>query len=130
MIIGARLRDLRERKNLTQGDIEERCGLLRCYISRVENDHTVPNIETLEKLARALEVPMYRLFYEREEPAPLPQLPRKKTVDDEAWGSFGKDARRLSIFRTHLGRMNEKGRSLLLFMANKMARRSHSVSAD
>jgi transcriptional regulator with XRE-family HTH domain len=55
MIIGDRLRELREEKKLSQGDIEKRTGLLRCYISRVENDHTVPAIETLEKLARALE---------------------------------------------------------------------------
>jgi transcriptional regulator with XRE-family HTH domain len=41
-----------------QGDIEKRTGLLRCYVSRVENGHTVPAIETLEKLARALEVPV------------------------------------------------------------------------
>ena len=56
MIIGDRLRALREEKKLSQGDIEKRTGLLRCYISRVENGHTVPAIETLEKLARALEV--------------------------------------------------------------------------
>src|SRR5437879_11746995 len=53
MIIGDRLRELREGKSLSQGDIEKRTGLLRCYISRVENGHTVPAIETLEKMARA-----------------------------------------------------------------------------
>jgi transcriptional regulator with XRE-family HTH domain len=57
MIIGERLRVLREEKKLSQGDIEKRTGLLRCYLSRVENGHTVPAIETLEKLARALEMP-------------------------------------------------------------------------
>jgi transcriptional regulator with XRE-family HTH domain len=56
VIIGDRLRDMREQKKLSQGDIEKRTGLPRCYISRVENGHTVPAIETLEKLARALEV--------------------------------------------------------------------------
>ena len=68
MIIGDRLRAIREEKNLSQGDIEKRTGLIRCYVSRVENNHTVPAIETLEKFARALEVPMYELFYEGEEP--------------------------------------------------------------
>ena len=62
VIIGDRLRALREDKKLSQGDIEKRTGLLRCYISRVENGHTVPAIETLEKMARALEVPLYQLF--------------------------------------------------------------------
>ena len=64
MIVGDRLRELREAKSLSQGDIEKRTGLLRCYISRVENGHTVPAIETLEKMARALEVPLYHLMYD------------------------------------------------------------------
>jgi transcriptional regulator with XRE-family HTH domain len=68
MVISDRLRELRESKNLSQGDIEKRTGLFRCYISRVENGHTVPSIETLEKLARALEVPLYQLFYDGENP--------------------------------------------------------------
>lgn len=72
MIIGDRLRVLREQKNFSQGEIEKRTGLLRCYISRVENGHTVPAVETLEKFARALEVPIYQLFYDGEEPPNLP----------------------------------------------------------
>ena len=58
MIIGDRLREIRIEKDLSQGDIEKRTGLLRCYVSRVENGHTVPSIETLEKMARALGVPL------------------------------------------------------------------------
>jgi transcriptional regulator with XRE-family HTH domain len=58
MVIGNRLKELRESKELSQGDIEKRTGLLRCYISRVETNHTVPSVETLEKMARALEMPM------------------------------------------------------------------------
>ena len=50
MLIGARLRQLREQKQMSQGDIEERTGLLRCYVSRVENGHTVPSLETLDAL--------------------------------------------------------------------------------
>ncbi len=68
MMIGQRLRELRESKKLSQGDVEHRTGLLRCYTSRVENGHTVPSIETLEKYARALEIPLYRFFYDGEEP--------------------------------------------------------------
>ena len=74
MVIGDRLRELRAEKKLSQGDIEKKTGLLRCYISRVENGHTVPNVETLEKFARALEVPMYQLFYDGQEPPKLPDL--------------------------------------------------------
>src|SRR5260370_16895575 len=68
MQVGQRLRELREAKNLSQGNIEQRTGLLRCYTSRVENGHTVPSVETLEKYARALEIPLYRLFYEDKKP--------------------------------------------------------------
>jgi transcriptional regulator with XRE-family HTH domain len=62
MILAERLRSLREAKKLSQGDIEKKTGLLRCYISRVENGHTVPAIETLEKMARAMDVPLFMLF--------------------------------------------------------------------
>jgi transcriptional regulator with XRE-family HTH domain len=123
MIIGERLRTLREEKNLSQGDIEKRTGLLRCYISRVENGHTVPAIETLEKIARALEVPLYQLFYDGEAPPELANLPKRKTPDEIAWGTTGKEARFLAMFRRLLGRIDEGDRRLLLYMAQKMANR-------
>ena len=123
MIIGDHLRALREEKKLSQGDIEKKTGLLRCYISRVENGHTVPAVETLEKFARALEVPMYQLFYDGEEPPKLPNLPRRKSADDVVWGSKGKDARTLVKFCRLFGRMQEDDRGLVLFMAQKMSKR-------
>ena len=122
MIIGDRLRVLREDKKLSQGDIEKRTGLLRCYISRVENGHTVPAIETLEKMARAFEVPMYQLFYDGEEPPKLINLPKRKSTDD-SWGNTGKDARYLNKLRRLLGKSDDEHRRLLLHMAQKMARR-------
>jgi transcriptional regulator with XRE-family HTH domain len=123
MVIGDRLREMREGKKLSQGDIEKRTGLLRCYISRVENGHTVPAIETLEKLARALECPLYQLFYDGEEPPRLPNLLKGKSSDDIAWGSIGKDARYLNKLRRLLGKSKEGDRKLLLHMAQKMANR-------
>jgi transcriptional regulator with XRE-family HTH domain len=123
MIIGDRLRELREEKKLSQGDIEKRTGLLRCYISRVENGHTVPAIETLEKMARALECPLYQLFYDGEEPPVLPNLPKRKSSDDIAWGSTGKDARFLNKLRRLLSKADEGDRKLILYMAQKMAHR-------
>ena len=121
MVIADRLRALREEKKLSQGDIEKRTGLLRCYISRVENGHTVPAIETLEKLARAMEVPLYQLFYDGEESPVLPNLLKRKSADDVAWGSAGKDERVLDRFRSLLRRVDEPDRKLLLHMAQKMA---------
>ena len=123
MIIGDRLRALREQMNFSQGEIEKRTGLLRCYVSRVENGHTVPAVETLEKFARALEVPMYQLLYEGEEPPKLPNLPKRKTANDIVWGNSGKDARLLAKFCRLFSRMEEGDLGLVLFMAQKMARR-------
>jgi transcriptional regulator with XRE-family HTH domain len=121
MIIGDRLRELREEKKLSQGDIEKRTGLLRCYISRVENDHTVPAIETLEKLARALEVPLYQLFYEGDEPPKLSNLLKRKSADDIVWGSSGKQAAYLHKLRKCLSKSVEADRKLLLSFAQKLA---------
>jgi transcriptional regulator with XRE-family HTH domain len=121
MIIGDRLRALRIEKNFSQGDIEKRTGLLRCYLSRVECGHTVPNIETLEQWARALEVPMYVLFYDGDEPPKAPDLPKRGPRDRNAWGNSGKNRRALHRFRGLLSRMDWNDRKLLLHMAQKMA---------
>jgi transcriptional regulator with XRE-family HTH domain len=126
MIISDRLRAVREAKSLSQGDIEERTGWLRCYISRVENGHTVPAIETLEKMARALEVPLYQIFYGGEEPPELPNLPKRRTAADIAWGSSGKDARLLFRLRRLLSRVNQRDRNLLLFMAQRMGKHKNT----
>src|SRR5712691_7219588 len=123
MLVGERLRELREQKKFSQGVIEKRTGLLRCYISRVECGHTVPAVETLEKFARALEVPIYQLFYEGEEPPKLPDLAKRKSANGKEWGDTGKDARSLYKFRRFLSQMEEKDRTLLMFMAQKMSRR-------
>jgi transcriptional regulator with XRE-family HTH domain len=123
MIIGERLRALREERNFSQGDIEKKTGLLRCYVSRVENGHTVPSVETLEKMARALEIPMYKLFYDAEEPPKLPNLLKRKSADDILWGDSGKDADMLAKFCRLFGRMKEDDRNMLFFMAQKMAKR-------
>jgi len=122
VIIGDRLRALREEKKFSQGEIEKRTGLLRCYISRVETGHTVPAVETLEKFARALEVPMYQLFYDGEEPPKPPSLPNRK-ADSKLFGASGKDARVLEKFRRLLSQTDAKNHSILLLMAQKMARR-------
>jgi len=126
MFLGERVRELRRQKNLSQGDIEERSGLLRCYLSRVENGHTVPGVETLEKLAVALEVPLYQLFYDGEEPPVPPSLQRNGSATP--WGNSGEDARLLTRLRTFLGRMEPQDHWLLLLMAQKMARANGSKS--
>jgi transcriptional regulator with XRE-family HTH domain len=121
MVIGTRLKELRESKELSQGDIEERTGLLRCYISRVENGHTVPAIETLEKMARALEVPMYQLFHHGEAASSIRKL--KLPKNSEVWGSKGNEADYLSKLRRLLAKMGPHDQKLILHMAQKVARR-------
>lgn len=107
--IGTRLRQLREAQSLSQGDIEERTGLFRCYVSRVECGHTVPQIETLEKWAKALGVPIYRLF--------LPDIANPQR-DRSARFPY-KD--RL-LYRT-LRRINARDRQLFLSVATTIANR-------
>src|SRR5215469_15664645 len=109
MILGERLRILREGKNLTQGDLEKRTGLLRCYISRVENGHTVPAVETLEKIAHALEVPLYRLFCERGESPKVLKFPNPGN-GSAAWGNSGEEAVYLAKLCRCLSRMNWRNR--------------------
>jgi len=123
MIIGDRLRELREEKKFSQGEIEKRTGLLRCYISRVEHGYTVPNVETLEKLARALEVPIYQLFYEGAEPPKLSNFLNRKNTTGTEWRSNGKDARLLAKFCRLVSLMEEGDLGRVLLMEQKMARR-------
>ncbi len=73
MDIGKRLATLRASKGMSQGDVEKRTGLLRCHVSRVENGHTIPSLDTLQRWADALEVQVYQLFFEgRGEPERVP----------------------------------------------------------
>ena len=121
MMIGDRLHALREEKKLSQGDIESRCGLLRCYLSRVENGHTVPSVGTLEKLARALEVPLYRLFYDGNGTPARSGLSRVEDTTDFKWPSSDQGTRYWNRFSRLLARMEESDRKLLLQIARRMA---------
>jgi transcriptional regulator with XRE-family HTH domain len=117
--IATRLRQFREAKGLSQGDIETRTGLLRCYISRVENGHTVPALETLEKMARAFEAPLYQLFYEEAE---LPNAELTSDRQKQDWASRGKGHRTFKKFQSALSRMSDQDRTLLLQMAGTVLR--------
>jgi transcriptional regulator with XRE-family HTH domain len=118
MQLGAKLRELRIAKNLSQGDIQKRTGLFRYYTSRIEHGHTVPSIGTLEKYASALEVPLYRFFTDAESVV-KPKLPRL----DDSWGSRGKERDAFQTLVKALARMDERDKKLLLDMAQGMARR-------
>lgn len=121
MLIGNRLKSLRSAKNLSQGEMERRTGLLRCYISRVENGHTVPSIETLEKMARGLEVPIYQVFYDGDGPPKIPFNFRGKLGEErDDWASRGRGFRVFTGIREAVSRMTDRERSILLYMARKL----------
>jgi transcriptional regulator with XRE-family HTH domain len=119
MAIGDRLKALREQKKMSQGDFEKRTGLLRCYVSRVENDHTVPSVDTLGRMARALEIPMYRLFTD-EDHVKKPNIP---TEEIKSRAANSKQEREVWAFAKYFSRMRDEDRGLLIHMASKMAKR-------
>jgi transcriptional regulator with XRE-family HTH domain len=125
MLIGSRLRQLREQKQMSQGDIEERIGLLRCYISRVENGHTVPSLETLERFAAVFDVPLYQLFCPGEEAPPTPSLTPRKTLEEITAenGAMEGDAQFLVKLTTVLTRLAEPDRDVVLSLAKRLATR-------
>ena len=124
MVISDRLRTIREQKDLSQGDIEKRTGLKRCYVSRVENGHTVPSIETLEKMARALEVPMYQFFYDGEEPPGPPSLPKGISAGGDEWGSSGESAKFFKRLHQLLSRLSADDRKLIMHMTFQLVRKN------
>jgi len=130
MNIGERLRRLRGQKMLSQGDIEKRTGLLRCYTSRVENGTTVPSIRTVEKLARALEVPLYQFFYDREGPPEPPIFPWQSSVERHAWAKSTKVVRIVERLGSLLSFMDDRHRRLLISLAKKMAKDSHTQAGE
>jgi transcriptional regulator with XRE-family HTH domain len=119
MNIGDRLRELREARHLSQGDIEERTGLLRCYISRVECGHTIPAVETLEKMARALDIRLYQLMYDGDKPpseADVVTVSRRRNERTKESHYF----RRLT---RQLARMTDDDRDLIMAMAAQVAKK-------
>lgn len=122
MLIGQKLREIREAKNLSQVEIAEATGLVQPYVSRVENGHTIPGVETLEKWASALKVPLYQILYDGEEP-PKP-LKLSSNHNRELWGNSPRDSHDLKRLRQFLSKMNEQERELLLSLAGRMASRT------
>lgn len=124
-MIGQRIRELRAQKKLSQGDIEETTGLLRCYVSRVENGHTVPSLETLERFAAALDVPVYQLFYTGEDPPQTPRLTARRTLEElaEENGDSGTEARFLLKLKNFVSHIAESDRETLLHLAKRLSTR-------
>jgi transcriptional regulator with XRE-family HTH domain len=112
MDIGQRLRALREGRLFSQGDIEKRTGLLRCYISRVECGHTAPTLGTMEKWAKALDLELYQLFYQGKGTPAAP-----KVVEGPAPRTRAREL--VDLF----GQMAERDKQLVLGLAREVVRR-------
>lgn len=127
MILSERLRSIREQKNLTQGDIEERTGLKRSYVSRLEHGRTIPSLATLEKFALALDVPLYQFFYDGETPPKASALPQavQASTDGDHWGLNGDSARYLQRLTLLLRRISENDRKMLIHFASQLIRQKN-----
>lgn len=125
MVIGEKLRALREERKMSQGDVEKSTGVLRCYISRIENGHTIPSLETLERFAAALDVPLYKLFYSGNGDSSTPHLVQRKSLDElaEQPGKVGEEARFLLQFKSVVAKLGELDREVVLTVAKKLATR-------
>ena len=110
MNIGTTIREYRLQKNMSQGDIEKRTGLLRCYLSRVENGHTVPSLDTLQKIARALDLQLSQFFAEELVSKEMSSL---NLNEDEI--------RFLTQVQRYSSQLSESDRRLLLAMVKKFA---------
>lgn len=67
MQIGATIREIRKRKNITITQICEETGLSKGFMSNIENDKTAPSIATLETIADYLNVPLAYFLLKKEE---------------------------------------------------------------
>ena len=110
MNIGTTIRGYRLEKGMSQGDIEKKTGLLRCYLSRVENGHTVPSLETLQKIAKALDLQLSEFFAE-------------EVVGREMSGlNLGEEEIRfLTQVQRYSAHLGDSDRRLLLAMVRKFA---------
>jgi transcriptional regulator with XRE-family HTH domain len=128
MLIGQKLREIREAKKMSQVEIAKATGLVQPYVSRVENGHTIPGVETLEKWASALRVPLYQILYDGDEP-PKP-LKLSGNHHSELWGNSGRQMHDLRRLRQYLAKMNEQERELLISLAGRMATRTRHTAEE
>jgi transcriptional regulator with XRE-family HTH domain len=112
--IGEVIRAYRNERGLSQGDIERRTGLLRCYLSRVENGHTVPSLETLAKIAEAMDMSLADFF-------PTMETAREREAK-KALGELSQDEIRfLGEIKRYSSTLTDENKLLVLAMIRKMA---------
>jgi transcriptional regulator with XRE-family HTH domain len=112
--IGEVIRTYRAERGLSQGDIERRTGLLRCYLSRVENGHTVPSLETLAKIAEAMEISLADFF-------PGAQTPQDRETKRMLGELSEEEIRFLGEIKRYSTGLSDGDKRLVLELIRKMA---------
>src|SRR5438128_1009715 len=112
--IGAVIKTYRSQRGLSQGDIERRTGLLRCYLSRVENRHTVPSLETLAKIAEAMDISLADFF-------PGTETPRDRETQKALGGLSQDEIRFLAEIKKYSTTLSDGDKRLVLAMIRKLA---------
>jgi transcriptional regulator with XRE-family HTH domain len=130
MIIGDRIRAIREQRQLCQVDLAVRAGLLRGYLSQVEGGEAVPAIGTLERIAAALEVPLHKLFYDGEEPPLLPNLPNRRTADEIIFRTVVHDRLGVESNRKQVNGLYQSFRNLVSSLAQKVGEKKRGTRND
>jgi transcriptional regulator with XRE-family HTH domain len=126
MGIGQKLKAIRRARNITQVELARAAGFVQPYISRGENEHFTPSLETLEKWARALGLTVYQLLRDSEEPPESLRLSSQNGNDRVLWGNSGQEAMQLGRLRRALAKMDEAEREVVLSVAGRMASRLRS----
>jgi transcriptional regulator with XRE-family HTH domain len=124
LTIGERLRAYRESKAISQKEMQKRLGLSRCYISRIENGHSIPKLETLKRFADASEVLLFHLVYEDGDLRP----PR---FFHERRSRLSKDqVRALEEFSRAFAKVGKRDRELLISLAKRMRRSENGAKQN
>jgi transcriptional regulator with XRE-family HTH domain len=109
-LIGARILEFRKQRGLSQDDVQRATGFSHAYISNVERGQTLPSLESIERFADALQVPLSELFRSGEAGS------KTRTTDP---ASDPSDL--LALLRAHVGTMTAKQREILLALALRLA---------
>jgi transcriptional regulator with XRE-family HTH domain len=125
--VGARIRTERKAKGLSQADLERRCGLARCRISWLEHGRAIPTVETLARVADALEIPAYRLLMDVGDGSGPVAIPHRIGTDERQAPGRKDGIRLLGELRTYLRQMSEEDKLLLVYIAERMAGRFSTV---
>ncbi|MGA2991252.1 MAG: helix-turn-helix transcriptional regulator [Candidatus Korobacteraceae bacterium] len=111
MNIGETIRRFRLQRGMSQGDIEKSTGLLRCYLSRVENGHTIPSLETLGRITSAMGTSLGELLADSSgEPGSRVELQLRE-----------QESRFLNSVRRYSPQLNDSDKKLIVAMVKKMA---------